>query len=536
MSILDEKTIENLSDSPGVYIFRDKANRIVYIGKAKNIKERVKSYIKIGKKDLKTEHLAENIAHIETILTRNEKEAFILENNLIKEHKPRYNINLKDDKTYISLKLTIQEPFPALYATRKIQDDGAMYFGPYPGIGDIKDVMKTIQTLYPVRRCKNTVFKKRKRACILFQMGKCPAPCEGKIKEEKYRDIISELVDFLSGSNRRLLDNLTKQIEKAASEWRFEDAKVLRDRYETIKRLTEKQSVHEHLGKNRDVWGFLGEDGRLKAVVLNFRRGVLISKKTFHEPYVSDLMDDAISSLLFQYYNTRPVPEEIILSQDIEDMDMLENLLRERKNVLIHIKTQKDAASRPLVALAIENLYEEKEHIPLDRAFKSVLHLKKEPLRIEAYDISHTHGKNPTGVMVVFESFKAKKDGYRVFHIRSASTMDDTSSIMEVLSRRFKDPEIRPLPDLLIIDGGKAQLSSAFKVVKDMGVDIDMISIAKGEKRHAMKDLIYIPKRKNPVLMPPSSPVFKTIVKIRDEAHRFAISSHKRWKKRDDLN
>ncbi|HOJ71718.1 MAG TPA: excinuclease ABC subunit UvrC [Syntrophorhabdaceae bacterium] len=534
--MIDERIIENLSDSSGVYIFKDKENRIVYIGKAKNIRERVKSYIKAGKKDVKTEHLAENIAQIETILTGNEKEAFLLENNLIKEHKPRYNINLKDDKTYISLKLTVQETFPALFTTRKIQEDGAMYFGPYPDIGDIKEVMKIIQTFYPVRRCKNTVFKKRKRACILFQMGKCPAPCEGRIEEEKYREIISELVDFLSGRNRKILDNLTKQIERAASEWRFEDAKALRDRYETIKRLTEKQNVHEHLGKDRDVWGFLCEEGRLKAVVLSFRRGVLISKKTFKEPYVSDLMDDAISSLLFQFYNTRPVPDEIILSQDIEDMGILENFLRDKKNAITRIKGQKDAASRPLVALAIQNLYEEKEQTPLDRAFKRMLHLRKEPLRIEAYDISHTHGKNPTGVMVVFESFKPKKDGYRVFHIRGPSTMDDTSSIMEVISRRLKDPDIMPLPDLFIIDGGKAQLSSALKVLKEMGKDIDIISIAKGEKRHAMKDLIYIPMRKNPVLMPPSSPVFKTIVKIRDEAHRFAISSHRRWKKRDDIS
>lgn len=534
--MIDEKIIENLSESSGVYIFRDKENKVIYVGKAKNIKERVKSYIKADKKDAKTEHLVENIVNIDTILTGNEKEAFLLENNLIKEHKPRYNINLKDDKTYISLKLTVQEPFPALYATRKIEDDGAMYFGPYPGIGDIKDVLKTVQTIYPVRRCKNTVFKKRKRACILFQMGRCPAPCEGKIGEKEYSLIISELIDFLSGRNKRLLHNLTKQIEKAATEWRFEDAKFLKERYQAVERLIEKQNVHEHLGKNRDVWGFLAEEGMLRAAVLSFRRGILISKKTFHQPYISYLIDDAISSLLFQFYSSRPIPEEIILSHEIQDMDLIENFLKEKKNAIVKIKSRKDQGTGQIIDLAIENLYEDKERLPLERSFKNILHLKKEPIRIEAYDISHTYGKNPTGAMVVFESFKPKKDGYRVFHIKGSSSMDDISSMMEVISRRLRDKKITPLPDLMIIDGGKAQLSSAYKVLKEMGMDIDIISIAKGEKKRAMKDLIYIPLRKNPILIPSSSPVFKTIVKIRDESHRFAIASHKRWKKRDDLN
>ncbi|MBP8625888.1 MAG: excinuclease ABC subunit UvrC [Syntrophorhabdales bacterium] len=534
--MIDEKIIENLPESSGVYIFKDRENRVIYVGKAKNIKERVKSYTRGGKRDAKTEHLTDNITNVETILTGNEKEAFLLENNLIKEHKPRYNINLKDDKTYISLKLTVQEEFPALYITRKIEDDGAIYFGPYPGIGDIKEILKIVQAIYPVRRCKKTVFRKRKRACILFQMGRCPAPCEEKINKKAYGDMVSELIDFLSGRDRKLLQNLSKQIERAAAEWRFEDAKILKDRYMAIERLVEKQNVHEHLGKNRDVWGFLGEEGTLKAVVLNFRRGVLISKKTFSQPYISDFIDDAISSLLFQFYSSRPAPEEIILSQETGDINLLADFLRERKNTITKIKSQKDPSTSRIIALAVENLYEDKERVPLERSFKAMLHLKKEPLRIEAYDISHTHGKNPTGVMVVFESFKPKKNGYRVFHIKGPSAMDDTSSIMEVISRRLKDPKIMPLPDLIIIDGGKAQLSSALKVLREMNIDIDIISIAKDERRHAMKDLIYIPLRKNPVLMPSFSPVFKTIVKIRDESHRFAIASHKRWKKRDDLN
>ncbi len=524
--------IESLPDSSGVYIFKDGQNRVIYIGKAKSIKERVKSYLRDGQKDSKTKRLVEKIIHIETILTKNEKEAFLLENNLIKEHKPRYNIDLKDDKSYLSLKVTIHEPYPGLYVTRKIEDDGSMYFGPYPNIGDIKDILKVIHTFYPVRRCKNTVFKKRKRACILFQMNRCLAPCEKNVNENSYREIVLELVDFLSGKDKKILDNLEKEIEKAAREWRFEDARILKERFEAIKKLTEKQHVHEHLGKNRDVWGFLEMSGELKAVVLIFRRGVLISKKTYKKSYAPSSIDSAISSIIFQFYENHTVPEEIIISQDIEDRNYLEDFLKENRNIKTKIKCPGSGNVDSFIALAVENLYEKGED-GLDVTFKKVLNLKRSPVRIEAYDISHIHGKHPTGVMVVFENFKPKKEGYRVFHIRDATPMDDTSSIMEVLSRRLKDENIKPMPELIIIDGGKAQLSSALRVLNEMNLHIDTIGIAKGLRRDGMKDLIYVPKRKNPLLLPSFSPVLKTLVMIRDEAHRFALLSQRKWKKKE---
>lgn len=529
---LDEDTIESLPDSSGVYIFKNRQNRVIYIGKAKNIKERVRSYLRDGYRDPKTQRLVNIISHVDTILTNNEKEAFILENNLIKEYKPKYNINLKDDKTFVSLKITVNEQYPGLYVTRKIDDNGSMYFGPYPNIGDIKDILKVIHGFYPIRRCKNTVFRRRKRPCILYQMGRCTAPCEQKIDEKTYRNIVSELIDFLQGKDKKILDNLEREIDRAAREWRFEDAKILKEKFEAIKKLTEKQHVHEHMGKNRDVWGFLEKDGILKAVVLIFRRGILISKKTFNNPYVEPSVDSAISSLLFQFYEHRDIPHEIILSQDIEDREYLEDYLKESIGRNIRLKYPGSGKVDSFITLAIENLYE-KEQDALDVAFKKTLNMKKIPMRIEAYDISHLYGKNPTGVMVVFESFKPKKEDYRVFHIRAATPMDDTSSLMEVLSRRLRDEKIKPLPELIIIDGGKAQLSSALRVLNEMNLEIDAIGIAKGTRRNGMKDVIYMPKRKNPLLLPSSSPVLKTIVMIRDEAHRFAISSHKRWKRKE---
>ncbi|MCX5807443.1 MAG: excinuclease ABC subunit UvrC [Proteobacteria bacterium] len=532
--MIDESIINSLPESSGVYIFRDKEGNIIYIGKAKNLKDRVKSYIGESEKDPKTERLVNRIRSVETILTGNEKEAFLLESNLIKENTPKYNIDLKDDKTYISLKLTMNETFPALYTTRKIENDGALYFGPYPHAKDVKDVLKLIQSIYPVRRCKDTVFKKRKRPCILSDLGKCLAPCAEKFNEDAYRAVAEELADFLSGKDEKLLKDLEKRITEASEKWNFEEAKLLKERYFAIKGMVEKQNVHEHFGKNRDVWAFLeGEEG-IRMVLLTFRRGVLLSKKLFKESLMKVGYDEAISSFIFRYYSSRPVPDEVIISEVIEDAQFLEKYLKERKRGDVKILGPGSRAAKEMIGLAVENLHEP-EQVALETAFKKALHLKKEPERIEIYDISHTHGVNPTGVMVVFDAFKPDKKGYRVFHIRSAPSMDDVAAMTEVIERRTVNEKLGPIPDLFIIDGGKGQLSAVTKALKTLSIDRDAISVAKGQRRGGMEDLIYLPNRKNPLLLPKASPVFKEIVKMRDETHRFAVTSHRRWKRKTDL-
>jgi excinuclease ABC subunit C len=532
--MIDESTLNNLPETSGVYFFRDKDTRIIYIGKAKNLRDRVRSYFREGPRDTKTEHLIKNIDQIDVLLTENEKEAFLLENNLIKEHTPKYNVTLRDDKTYISLKLSLQHPFPGLYVTREIKNDGALYFGPYPHARDVKEVLKLMQVLYPIRRCRDSVFKKRKRPCILFEIGKCIGPCSENIDKTEYREIVDEMVDFLSGKNEKLLRDLKKRIEEAGAAWKFDVARSLKERYLAIKDMNEKQNVHEHFGKNRDVWGFLeGVDG-LKIVVLCFRKGVLISKRKFHNKTTAMPFNEAISSFLFQYYDARAIPDEIILSENLADVSILEKHLKEKKKGSLKIYGPETKPGREMLGLAIDNLHEA-ETVLIDEAFKNALHLKKRPNRIEAYDISHIHGKNPSGVMVVFEGFKMSKNAYRVFHIRGEDTMDDVAMIGEVLSRRMTDEKITPLPDLVIIDGGKGHLSAALKVLRDLDISIDTISIAKDQRRKRMEDIIYLPLRKNPIPIPKSSPVLKEIVKMRDEAHRFAISSHKRWKRKEDL-
>lgn len=532
--MITDDYVNDLPESPGVYRFRDRENNIIYIGKAKNLRERVRSYIREGKKDVKTERLVENIDYIDYVLTTSEKEAFLLENNLIKEHTPKYNINLKDNKTYISLKLTIRDQYPALFLTRKIVADGSLYFGPYPHAKEVKDVLKIIESLYPIRKCKDTVFRKRKRVCMLHELGKCLGPCAMNVDPMIYGEIIEELRDFLLGKDEKLLKDIKHRISRAISTWNFEEAQTLKERYTAIKGMVEKQHVHEHLGKNRDVWAFAEDEKRLKIVLLIFRRGVLISRRHFKEPFFSGNPGDTITTFLFQYYGAHPIPDEIILSEEIEDMDYLEKHLEDSKKGVLKIMGPRQRTSQDMVRLAIENLHET-EPLALDESFRRALHLKVNPLRIEIYDISHIQGKNPTGVMVVFEDFKPSKKAYRVFHIRGASTMDDVAMIGEVLKRRVGDLALGPLPDLFIIDGGKGQLAASKHILKEHNIDQDIISIAKGEQRKSMADLIYLPGRKNPLPLSKASPVFKEIVKMRDEAHRFAVFSHRKWKTREDL-
>ncbi len=530
--MITDETLNNLPEGPGVYLFRDKSGDIIYVGKAKNIRDRVGSYFAEGTKEGRLERLLSRIENVSFVLTGNEKEAFLLENNLIKEHQPKYNVVLKDDKTYVSLRLSVKDKFPALSATRNIKDDGALYFGPHPHARDVRDFLKIVQSLYPVRRCKDAVFKGRSRPCILYDIKKCLAPCVGYTDEASYREIVEELTDFLSGKDEKLLKSLEEQIDKAAKEWDFEKAREKRERYHALKRLVEKQHVHEHLGKNRDVWAVLREERKLRIVLLSFRRGVLISKRSFREPFSLN-PDGAFSSFIFQYYTRRQIPDEIIISEALEDLPFLEQHLREKRPGLRVLGPESRGAG-DMIKLAVENLHEV-EPIETDEAFKRTLHLKKVPKRIEVYDISHTGGASPSGIMVVFEEFKARKDAYRVFHIREAQPEDDVAMMSEVLTRRMKDEKIRPLPDLVILDGGKGQLSAAISVFKALSVSPDLIGIAKGPGRKRMEDVLYLPFRKNPLLLPKSSPVFKEIVRMRDEAHRFAIASHKKWKRREDL-
>lgn len=532
--MIPEISIDGLPESPGVYLFKDSGGEIIYIGKARNIRDRVRSYFRNDIKDIKTRILAETIHLVDFVLTANEKEAFLLENNLIKQHAPKYNIVLKDDKSYVSLKLTIQDEYPALFATRTIVDDGSLYFGPYPHGRDVRDILRLMESLYPVRKCKLTVFRKKKRPCMLYELGKCPGPCVMPVNAAEYGRTIHEVRDFLSGKDEKVLKDIEDRIAKKVAAWDFEEAQVLKERHQAIKAMTEKQHVHQHFGKNRDAWAFSEGTRTVSLVVLTFRGGVLLSRRLYKERFYGESARETIMTFLFQYYTSRPIPDEIILSEEMEDSDILERYLTERKKGSARIMGPSHRGVGDMVRLAIENLHET-EVLPLDESFRDALRLKTAPRRIEIYDISHIGGQNPTGAFTVCQDFKPAKDQYRVFHVRGEETMDDIAMITEVLTRRVLNPDLGPLPDLFIIDGGKGQLAAAHKVLRSNGIDRDIISIAKGERRRRMEDIIYVPTRKNPLALPRASAVFKEIVKMRDEAHRFAVASHRRWRKKETL-
>lgn len=519
-----------LPQNPGVYLFKDREGRVLYIGKAKNIRERIKSYLRGDSKNLKTARLMKKVCFVEPIITSSEKEAFLLENNLIKEYSPPYNINLKDDKTYISIKITLLDEYPALYITRKVKEDGSVYFGPYPHASNVREILRLIQGIYPIRRCKNSLFKKRERPCILYQIKKCLGPCSGLVDKEEYMEAVRGLIDFLSGKEDRVLKDIEEKIRKCAKNWQFEEAQALKEKYMAIKDIIERQNVHIHFGKNRDVWAFAVSDGVLHCVVLSFQKGVLIGKKTYKYTILGEYTSEQITSLLFQYYSYKPIPDEILISEEAEGLEVLKEFLSEKakKEVLIH--KPKEGESFELISLALENLQSSAE-IPLDVAFMKHLHLSRRPRRIEIYDCSHLFGKDASASMVVFEDFKMKKEDYRVFNIKGENPMDDISSIREVLLRRIKDTSLGPLPDLFVVDGGRAHLLAAKKTLEELQIEADIIGIAKGRNRKRMEDHIYLPGRKNPLYIPKSSLVFKELVKMRDEAHRFALFSHRRKRK-----
>ena len=532
--MIGELVLDGLPGSPGVYLFKDGAGCIIYVGKAKNIRDRVRSYFRSDVKDTKTKLLVESIRSIDFILTANEKEAFLLENNLIKQHAPKYNIVLKDDKSYLSLKLTVKDDYPGLFPTRKIVDDGSIYFGPYPHGREVRDILKLMEQVYPIRKCKDSVFRKRKRACILFEIGKCPGPCVMRVDAAEYAKTIEQVSDFLSGRDEKVLKTIESDIARKIASWDFEAAQVLKERYTAIKGMMEKQNVHEHFGKNRDVWAFSERAKVISIVVLTVRAGVLLSRRLYKETFYAEGAGETLMTFLFQYYSAHPIPDEIIISEEPENRDVLERYLTEKKRAPVRILGPGHRGARDMVRLAIENLHETDTR-PLDEAFRDTLRLKNPPGRIEVYDISHIAGQNPTGAMTVFTNFKPAKDQYRVFHIRGGDTLDDIAMITEVLTRRIGNPELGPLPDLYIIDGGKGQLAAAHKVLRSRNIEGDIISIAKGEGRKRMEDVIYIPARKNHLALPKASAVFKQIVRMRDEAHRFAVSSHRQWRKKENL-
>ncbi len=550
-----KERIENLPDHPGVYLFKDEKGTVLYVGKAGSLKHRVSSYFqKPDGKDAKTLTMLEKVADIDTIVTDTEKEAFILENNLIKEYRPRYNVKLRDDKTYPLLKLSMEQEFPTLCIVRRAKKDGSVYFGPYPSATSLRETLKLIRRLFPIRTCLDTKFTHRLRPCLNYEMGRCAGPCCEKIDAAQYHEIVQQVRMFLEGKDTDLVKILRKRMEGEAEQLHFEAAGKIRDQIKHLEHVLEKQKIVSNDFVDQDVIGFHRQDGTLILYPLFVRGGKLLGGRGFALPSTGFPDEEVLSSFLNQYYREgRFIPRKILLPEPIPDQLLVEQWLTELKGERVRISVPRRGNKKQLLKMACENAEKfllaeaisEKDREKFLETLKESLHLRRIPRRIEAFDISNIQGKSAVGSMVVFEDGKAAKDRYRHFKIKTIEESDDYGMMYEVLYRRYhRALEEKDLPDLVIVDGGRGQLNVGQEVFKELEIkDVDLVGLAK-EKTvgggHSLKfrkteEKIFHPQFKEPLGLEKHSPLLRFLDQIRDEAHRFAITYHKRLRGKETV-
>ena len=540
-----EDQIQSLPTSPGVYLMKDQAGTVLYIGKAKNLRSRVRTYFgKSGDARLSLRFLMPKVRQVETILTGTEKEALILENTLIKKHKPRHNIDLKDDKTYFSLKFNLEEKFPKLNLVRKVKRDGARYFGPYASSAAVKETLRVLRHLFPLRTCNDANFRNRSRPCLNHQIKKCLGPCCGFVSPEKYAELVQEVILFLEGKNSQLIKLLQERMTEASEKLNFEEAARIRDQIGAIEQTLEKQRAVSQTHNDQDVFAFHRRGNSWEFQALFFRRGILVGNKAFHFPRLNLPEEEALSAFLRQYYAEEPsIPHEVLLPLPIEDEGLLAEWLSEKKGSGVQVHAPQRGEKKRLVEMAgknAESSFQKRigEIETLDlilQELKEKLRLKTLPRRVECFDISNLFGTLAVGSMVRFLDGRPDPSHYRHFKVHAPSFPDDYAMMYEVLKRRYS--KLEPggeKPDLLIVDGGKGQLNVALAVLAELGLqEISAIGLAKDKGPSLKKvsektaDKVYLPNVKDPVLLGHSASL-RYLQRMRDEAHRFAIRYHKK--------
>jgi len=548
---------EQFPHACGVYVMKNSAGEILYVGKAKSLRSRVLSYFSAEKDGrYQVQFLMRKVGQIEPIVTLNEKEALLLENTLIKKHQPRYNIFLKDDKSYLSLKLSVKDPFPRLSATRRIEKDGSLYFGPYTSAFKAREVLDFIEEHFRLRNCSDHDFANRVRPCLQYQIKRCDAPCVGYLSKEAYAEIVKQAILFLQGRNQELLGTVREKMEQASAAFHFEEAARYRDLVRAIEVTLEKQRVVSHFGMDSDALGFYREGERICFVVLMTREGTLLEKKTFLFKTPQD-NTEVLENFLLQYYASADfIPREILLPFSFEAAGTMEEILSDRKALKVSLRIPEKGEKARLMDLALRNAQERLRHEAITQEsreellarLQQKLELSRLPRRIECYDISNIQGQIAVGSCVSFADAKPDKSGYRRFKIKTVSQANDFAMLYEVLSRRFRRGEWMS-PDLIIIDGGKGQLNAAQAALNDLGVlNVDLISLAKEKDivdeplnlpqkgaKAKRPERIFLPGRKNPVLLPPHDSELHLLMQLRDEAHRFGITFHRRLRAKKAL-
>ncbi|MGD8394086.1 MAG: excinuclease ABC subunit UvrC [Candidatus Eiseniibacteriota bacterium] len=545
-----EERVARAPRQPGVYLMRDSRGEVLYVGKAQDLRARIRSYFRAGGDGrFQIDSLVERIADIEFLVTATEKDALLLENNLIKQIGPRFNIRLRDDKSYVIVKLNVQHPWPRALVTRGFRNDGSLYFGPYASADQLRRTMKSLARVFPLRLCSDHTLANRTRPCVYHDIDMCSAPCVGLVDLETYRKHVDGLVLFLRGRDRTLLDGLRREMEEAATARRYEVAAALRDQIQAIERTVEPQRTEE-TGEtyDRDVFGYHWDGDRLAIQVLFFRDGKLVNSGA-HRFRAALPVRELLSSYLVQFYDGEVfVPPEIMLPVPLQDAGALAHWFTEKAGRRVRVLTPRRGPRREQVAMASANAaqalaveHEEREqHAALLAGLREALGLANLPERIECFDISHLGGGQTVGSRVTFSGGIADRDRYRRYRVRTPAGGDDHAALDEVLTRRLRRGlDEADLPDLMIIDGGKAQLDRVLAVMARLNVvDIDVIGLAKrrrhrqGERTRVTDERIYRPGETEPIVLPQDSPEHFLLVRIRDEAHRFAITYHRTLRRR----
>jgi excinuclease ABC subunit C len=552
-----EDKLKNLPEKPGIYIMRDEDNEIIYVGKAKNLKNRVKQYFQASKgHSPKVVAMVERIENLEYIITDTELEALILECNLIKKHRPKYNILLKDDKHYPYIKITIKEDYPRIMITREIKKDGAKYFGPYTDKMAVNRTIELINKLFPIRSCNKNMARTagKERPCLNFHINRCMAPCQGNVDKQEYKEIVKGIIMVLDGKQEEMISELEDKMQQAAENLDFERAAEIRDSIASLRKIGERQKIISSSLVDQDIIAMAQADGEACMQVFFVRGGKLIGREHFLlDGSNLDDQGEVMSGFIKQFYNGDTyVPKEVIIQHEVEDADIIERWLSEKRDGKVTLTVPQKGEKHKLIEMVGKNAedtiqllmekykQDEQKTMGAIKELSDYIGLQKPPKRIEAFDISHLQGVENVGSMIVFENGKPKNRDYRRFKIKYVEGANDYESMKEVMQRRFthglkereqleeegKELELGKfalLPDLILIDGGLGQVNAVLPILKELNLNIPVCGMVKDDK-HRTRGLIYNGQE---ITVPISSHAFRLITNVQDEAHRFAISYHR---------
>lgn len=534
-----QEHLKKLPDSPGVYIMKDISGNVIYVGKAVVLKNRVRQYFQSSKNHTsKVKSMVKNISSFEYIMTDSETEALILECNLIKRYRPKYNVLLRDDKTYPYIKVTVNEDYPRVYKVRKIKKDGAKYFGPYTNITAVNDTLETIREIYPIRQCRidiDRAIKNKMRPCLNYHIKKCMGPCTGNVSKEEYKLMIDDVIMCLSGKEDKLMELLSEKMKECAENFRFEEAAVYRDRIKSLEGIVEKQKIdNTSLDINQDVIAMARANNEACVQIFFVRNGKIVGREHF---ILEGVMDSDRKSILGSftkqfYMEQEYIPKEIIIEEEIEDQQILEDILAKRKGQKVTIRIPKKGEKKSLVEMVRKNAVEYLEKfsdmnkrkyeksIGALEELKNLLELDEIPSRIESFDISNIQGVDSIGSMVVYTDGKKDRKEYRRFKVETVIGPNDYDSMAEIVERRLGHGNY---PDLILLDGGKGQVNAVKKVFRKLGVDIPLWGMYKDD-RHRTKGLV---NETNEIELNRTSNLYRFVSGIQEEVHNYAITYHR---------